>query len=312
MSALRPMLMLPVAAMVATCAAAQQVNTRPLPHADQHHRGRDCRELPRVRDDSRHQWRGAAPDAARRGAGHETPVRQRHDRGLYSVSYDGKTRDAVHRHQCRRVGRRVQSGRSERGVQSFAFHPQFSQRGTPGYGKFYTYVDTINITPVPDFTTPGKTNARHGAARVDGEDGVGRDLRWRLAARDLPRRASVRQPQWRSDRLQPAGEGGQRRSLAFSTWASPTAATAAIRSTRAEPELAIRQDSAHRSARKEQRKRQIRHSGGNPFVKDARRHAAARSTRTAFVIRSASRGTRRPARCISPTSARTRSKRSAR
>ena len=30
----------------------------------------------------------------------------------------------------------------ERGFQSFAFHPQFNQRGAGGYGKIYTYTDT--------------------------------------------------------------------------------------------------------------------------------------------------------------------------
>jgi len=32
----------------------------------------------------------------------------------------------------------VQSMGRERGFQSFAFHPQFAQAGTPGYGRFYT------------------------------------------------------------------------------------------------------------------------------------------------------------------------------
>ncbi len=41
----------------------------------------------------------------------------------------------------------------ERGFQSFAFHPQFAQPGTRGFGKFYTYTDTTNQTPAADFTT---------------------------------------------------------------------------------------------------------------------------------------------------------------
>jgi Glucose / Sorbosone dehydrogenase len=44
----------------------------------------------------------------------------------------------------------VQSRGSERGLQSFAFHPQFAERGTPGYGKIYTYVDTSDMAPTPD------------------------------------------------------------------------------------------------------------------------------------------------------------------
>ena len=47
----------------------------------------------------------------------------------------------------------VQFAGRERGFQSFTFHPQFAQAGTPGFGKFYTYTDTTNQTPAADFTT---------------------------------------------------------------------------------------------------------------------------------------------------------------
>ena len=50
----------------------------------------------------------------------------------------------------------VISAGSERGVQSFAFHPQFNQMGTPGYGKFYTYVDTANTEVTPDYVSGGE------------------------------------------------------------------------------------------------------------------------------------------------------------
>ena len=63
---------------------------------------------------------------------------------------------------------------NERGFQSFAFHPQFNQSGARGYGKFYTYIDTANMTPTPDFTpTRRGAHARHRAARVDGEESGG-------------------------------------------------------------------------------------------------------------------------------------------
>jgi len=52
----------------------------------------------------------------------------------------------------------VQSQGSERGFQSFAFHPQFNQAGSRGFGKFYTYTDTTNTTPPPDFTPAGGNN----------------------------------------------------------------------------------------------------------------------------------------------------------
>jgi hypothetical protein len=55
----------------------------------------------------------------------------------------------------------VQSGGSERGFQSFAFHPQFNQPGTRGAGKFYTYTDTSNMAPTPDFTAEGATTHTH-------------------------------------------------------------------------------------------------------------------------------------------------------
>ena len=52
----------------------------------------------------------------------------------------------------------VQSQGSERGFQSFAFHPQFNQSGSRGFGKFYTYTDTTNTAPAPDFTPTGGNN----------------------------------------------------------------------------------------------------------------------------------------------------------
>ena len=42
-------------------------------------------------------------------------------------------------------------------MQSFAFHPQFSERGTRGFGKFYTLTDTANTKPTPDFRPLGGT-----------------------------------------------------------------------------------------------------------------------------------------------------------
>jgi len=72
---------------------------------------------------------------------------------LYSVSYDGKTVELYLdvNDPSWRVG--VQSGGRERGFQSFTFHPQFGQAGTPGFGKLYAYTDTPDQTPPADFTT---------------------------------------------------------------------------------------------------------------------------------------------------------------
>jgi len=103
---------------------------------------------------------------------------------LYSLSYDGKTVTPYLDVNAPEWNVPVQSQGPERGVQSFAFHPQFTQRGAPGFGKFYTHVDTSNVTPKPDFTTPGKrshdtillewTAKTPGAATYDG--GAPREL----------------------------------------------------------------------------------------------------------------------------------------
>jgi Glucose / Sorbosone dehydrogenase len=74
---------------------------------------------------------------------------------LYSVSYDGKVVTPYLDISAEKWNVSVQSEGAERGVQSFAFHPEFNLRGTPGYGKLYTYTDTSNVTPKPDFITPG-------------------------------------------------------------------------------------------------------------------------------------------------------------
>lgn len=74
---------------------------------------------------------------------------------LYSVSYDGKTVTPYLDINAANWNFPVQINFSERGLQSFAFHPQFAERGKPGYGKFYTYADTTNVTPPADFTSGG-------------------------------------------------------------------------------------------------------------------------------------------------------------
>lgn len=72
---------------------------------------------------------------------------------IHSVSYDGKTVTPYVNINDPKFGVGVQAMGRERGFQNFAFHPQFGQQGTPGFGKFYTYTDTSNQAPAPDFTT---------------------------------------------------------------------------------------------------------------------------------------------------------------
>jgi hypothetical protein len=74
---------------------------------------------------------------------------------LYSVSYDGKTLKPYLDLNDPTWGNPVQSMGSERGFQSFAFHPQFAQAGAPGFGKLYTWADTTNMTPMADFVPLG-------------------------------------------------------------------------------------------------------------------------------------------------------------
>lgn len=73
---------------------------------------------------------------------------------LYAVSLDGRTVTPYLDLRDPKWATPVQSGGRERGLQSFAFHPQFAQAGTPGYGKFYTYTDISDQTQAADFTTP--------------------------------------------------------------------------------------------------------------------------------------------------------------
>jgi hypothetical protein len=77
---------------------------------------------------------------------------------IYSVSYDGKTVTTYLDVNAKEWGHPINFTGRERGFQSFTFHPQFAQAGTPGYGKFYTYLDTSNMTPVPDFLPSGGNN----------------------------------------------------------------------------------------------------------------------------------------------------------
>jgi hypothetical protein len=77
---------------------------------------------------------------------------------LYTLPRDGKTVSVYLDINDTKWGVNVNSSGNERGFQSFAFHPQFAQQGTPGFGKFYTYTDTANVTPAADFKPGGGTH----------------------------------------------------------------------------------------------------------------------------------------------------------
>lgn len=98
---------------------------------------------------------------------------------IYRVSGDGRSVSLYVDVNDAAWGVSVQSRGRERGVQSFAFHPQFRQQGTPGYGKFYTWSDVTTTTVTPDYRPGGGGNTHHtvlhewtartpGAARYDG------------------------------------------------------------------------------------------------------------------------------------------------
>jgi hypothetical protein len=85
---------------------------------------------------------------------------------LYSVSYDGQTVTPYLDINAQQWGVSVESRRRGLGVQSFSFHPQFTQLGTPGFGKLYIWTDTSNTTPTPDFI-PGGGDDTHDTVLLE-------------------------------------------------------------------------------------------------------------------------------------------------
>jgi hypothetical protein len=80
---------------------------------------------------------------------------------LWSVSYDGSAVTEYVDINAQAWGVGVQSQGNERGFQSFAFHPQFTQAGAPGFGKFYTWTDVTDVTTQADFAPLGTQNTHH-------------------------------------------------------------------------------------------------------------------------------------------------------
>jgi hypothetical protein len=86
---------------------------------------------------------------------------------LYSVDYDGKTVTRYLDVHAPGWGHPVHSTGRERGFQSFTFHPQFGQADTPGFGKFYTYSDTSDMMPTPDFLPSGGDKPTHDTVLLE-------------------------------------------------------------------------------------------------------------------------------------------------
>ena len=191
---------------------------------------------------------------------------------LFTVSYDGKSVAPYLDINDPKWATPVQANNTEQGFQSFAFHPQFAQARTPGYGKFYTWVDTSNTMPMPDFTPRGNgrthdeillewTAKDPKAAAYDG--GAPRELfrvahpfpnhnGGQIAFNPLARPGT---PEFGLLYIGSADGGSRRRSLQHV----------------AEPQVDFRQDPAHRSAGQEQRERQVRHSPVESIRQERRR-----------------------------------------
>ena len=99
---------------------------------------------------------------------------------LYVLSPDGKAVSPYLDVRDAKWQVRVQSQGRERGLQSFTLHPQFAEAGTPGFGRFYTYVDVEAGAAEADFTTPNAASTHEtvllewtaktpGATTYDGE-----------------------------------------------------------------------------------------------------------------------------------------------
>ena len=80
---------------------------------------------------------------------------------IYSLSYDGRTVAPYVNVNDAKWNVKVQSQGRERGLQSFAFHPQFNQQGSRGYGKFYTYTDVESTAAAADFQPKGEQVTHH-------------------------------------------------------------------------------------------------------------------------------------------------------
>ena len=155
MSRYRPLLMLVGATMVAASAAAQQLTVDPFPTPIETTQGVvavkfvEFATIPDVKGEAPRLMHFVdEPGTKRLFVSVMTGA-------LYSLSYDGKVVTEYLDLTAPAWNVAVQASGAEQGIQSFAFHPQFNQRGTPGYGKFYTYTDSSNTAPKPDFVTPG-------------------------------------------------------------------------------------------------------------------------------------------------------------
>ena len=255
-----------------------------------------------------------AHDAARRRARH-APLFVNDMRGpLYSVSYDGKTVTPYLDINAPTGECSVQSQGNERGFQSFAFHPQFNQTRRPRLRQvLHAHRHEQHDSGGRLQARRRQPHARHGAARVDGEESRRRDLRRRTAARTDALRAAVREPQRRPSHLQSARRARRRRFRS----ALHRLRRRRQRRRSAEPcrRTSVRPSARFCASTRSARTAPTASTAFPPAIRSSAtttRARSAKSTPSACAIRSAFSGIRRTATCSSPTSARTPWKRSAR
>ena len=225
-------------------------------------------------------------------------VRQHHARPPLQRQLRRQDGHRVSWTSMRRRGASACSRRArERGFQSFAFHPQFNQRRRPRLRQVLHLHRHDQHHADAGLHASGATTRTHdtvllewtaknpAAATYDG--GAARRISSARRSRS-PITTAARSPStiWRS----PAPP-----TTDCSTSGLPTAAAAAIPMNLSQNlAIGVRQDPAHRSARHEQRERQVRHPRMRiPSSATTSRRRSARSSRMASATRSASPGTAR-------------------
>lgn len=99
---------------------------------------------------------------------------------IYSIAYDGQDVTLYVNINDPEWNVGVDYSGRERGFQSFAFHPEFGQPDSPGYGRFYTWSDVEDNETPADFRPGGGNNTHHtvlhewvdpdpGSATYDGD-----------------------------------------------------------------------------------------------------------------------------------------------
>ena len=113
---------------------------------------------------------------------------------VYTVSYNGRPVVPYLDVDDPKWGVPVQSSGRERGMQSFAVHPQFAQNGTPGFGKLYVWDRHQQDRPASRLRPRRRRQyPRYRFVGVDRQHARCRALRWRSAPGGASFRAAFSQ-----------------------------------------------------------------------------------------------------------------------